>query len=176
MALDSGKVRVHGWLVAMVLAACGAAVVAEQRAVPPPTTAESLETAREVRALRGELQRVGSDIVAAHAVVGRLQLIDRRMSFLAGQLADVRRELALQQSRREQPLKALDHAEAGIASGATGFDQVIAQARSDLAAIEQVEGALRARAAQFQSQMKSEEQRWAALSARLDQLDGSGPR
>src|SRR5687768_12064465 len=135
MALTAGKVRVHAWLVTMVLVVCGVAVLAQHKAVPPPTTTESLEAAREVRALRAELQRVGSDIVAAHAVVGRLQLIDRRMGFLAGQLADVRRELLLQQDKRERPLTSLKHAEDGMAAGATGFDQAIAQARSELGEI-----------------------------------------
>jgi hypothetical protein len=112
----------------------------------------------------------------AQAEVGRLQLIDRRMSFLAGQLADVRRELLLQPSKREQPLKSLKNAEEATAAGMVGFDQAIARARSDLAEIERAERVLRAREAQFEGQMRSEEQRWVVLSARLDQLEAGGPR
>ena len=110
MAFTSGKVRVRAWLLTIALAACSVAVLAQQRAVSPApttTTTEHLDAAREVRALREELQRAASAIVAAHVVVGRLQLIDRRMSFMAGQLADVRRELVLQQSKREKPLRGL---------------------------------------------------------------------
>ena len=170
MAHISGTAGGHAWLVAIVLAAGSGAVVAQQRAAQP-TAPELLDAAREVRALRTELRQAVTDIVAAQVVVGRLQLIDRRMNFLAGQLAEVRRELGTLQGGRDPQLKALKHADDGIASGATGFDLVIAQARSELAEIDRAEMVLRAREAQLNGQMTSEEQRWLALEARLAKLE-----
>jgi hypothetical protein len=176
MALTSGKVRVRAWLLTIAVAVCSVAVLAQQKAVPAPTTAtEHLDAAREVRALREELQRAASAIVAAHVVVGRLQLIDRRMSFMAGQIADVRRDLVLQQSQRERPLKGLKNVEEAVAAGAsaTGFAEGVAQARAELAAIDRAENVLRAREAQLDDQMKSEERQWLALEARLGQLEAA---
>ena len=164
------RVGVRGWVLATVVAAFSAGIVAQQR---PPQAApeEHLDAAREVRALRGELQQAVKAIVSAQTVVGRLQLIDRRMSFLAAQLADVRRELALQEARRETPRQALKRAEEGIAEGLEGFDQVVAQARAEMAEVDQAEKLLRVREAQFTNQMKAEEQKWVTLDARLNELE-----
>ncbi len=173
MALMSHRARAHTWLLAIVLAVCGVALVAQQRSVQP-APAEPLDAAREVRALRTELRQAAADIVAAQAVVGRMQLVDGRRNFLAGQLAEARREIGELQGRRDPHLKALKHADDGIASGATGFDHAIAQARSELAEIDAAERVLRARESQLNGQMTSEEQRWVALEARLAKLEAAG--
>jgi hypothetical protein len=165
-------VGARGWLLMMVLAASGVALLAHQ-GVEQATTAEHLDAAREVRALRAEVQQAVRDIMAAQTTVGRLQLIDRRMSFLAAQLGSVRGELAALEVRRQKPLAALKRAEGGIADGLQGFDDVLAQARADLAEVDDAERQLRAREAQFVSQMKSEEQRWITLDAHLGQLEAA---
>jgi chromosome segregation ATPase len=149
---------------------------AAQRVLPTKPGPDDFDAAAEMKMIRAEIREAGRTMVAAQIVVGRLQLLDRRMSYLGAQLADVRRERALNDSRRERPGLALKRAEEGMAAGLTGFDAAMAEARAELARIDESERSLRARESQLTSQMSTLELRWSALEARLEQLERAAGR
>jgi hypothetical protein len=91
-------------LVAIVASVGGTG--AAQRVLPSKPGPDDFDAAAEMKSIRAEIREAGRTMVAAQVVVGRLLLIDRRMSYLASELADVRRERALNDPTREASLRA----------------------------------------------------------------------
>jgi chromosome segregation ATPase len=125
----------------------------------------------EIRALRVELHEATALIVRAQVVVGQLEMVKRRINLLQAQVVAVRRDLAADTARKEKPAAALRSAEANVAAGLLGAEDAVSQLRVEVASIEQRERSLRAQEAELAIQLGAEEQRWFALSARLEELD-----
>jgi hypothetical protein len=153
-----------------VVATCGMVLTAQQ-GLATSSVGPGQDAAAEVRLLRTELQEAAASIVSAQVLVGRLQLIDRRMSFVAAQLTETRRTISDYEAKRERPLAALKRADDGAAEGLTGFEYAVSLAKAELAEIDEAVRTLRAREAQLTRTMSSEEQRWVAAEARLEQLE-----
>ena len=125
----------------------------------------------EIRALRAELHEATALIVRAQVVVGQLEMAKRRINLLQAQIVAVRRDLAAETARKEGPAAALKSAESNVAAGLLGAESTVSHLRAELATIEQRERFLRVQESELAVQLGSEEQRWFALSSRLEDLD-----
>lgn len=127
--------------------------------------------AAELRALRTELHEATALLVRAQVAVGQLEMTKRRINLLQAQVADVRRQLAVETARKEKPAAALQSAEANVAAGLLGAETAALQLRAEVASIEKHEWSLRTQEFELSAQLGTEEQRWFALSSRLEELD-----
>jgi len=143
------------------------------QALAPHTLVSSIPTdpAAEIRALRTELQEATALLVRAQVAVGQMEMTKRRIYLLQARVEEIRRALAVEMVRKEKPAAALQSAEQNVAAGLLGAESAVSQLRAEVSAIEKHEWSLRTQEFELSTQLATEEQRWFALSSRLEELD-----
>jgi chromosome segregation ATPase len=164
------------WLLGAATVICGVAATSRPIAFQAAPAAVPADAVAEIRALRAELRNATALLVHAQIAAGQLQITERRFGLLQTELVEIRRQLEIETVRKEKPSAALKSAEESVAAGLPRAGYAVTHLRGELAPIEQREQSLRAQESELLTQLKNEEQRWSALNARLDGLEGAASK
>jgi hypothetical protein len=171
---ESTMERMPTWrrtVMALALAVVVAAgIVAAQTTPASRTTSSPDQLVAEVRELRAEIQQAAANSLRAQIVMGRLQLEEQRINLITAQLTETRRAIFTHDLNLAKPMEAVKNAEHLLAIGNRN-EAALADARAQLAMMQQEAERLRAEEARLLNQLTTEQQRWTEFSARLDALE-----
>ena len=160
-------------LVVAAVATLAAVVGAQgQSAAPADGTTQALVT--ELRALRGDLNRIAGASIRMQLLVGRLQLQEQRILTLSRQMADVAKEVSNVSQARvaiESQIKQIEDGEIVDPQEREQAAKVVEQIRPQLAQHRKREQELRQQEASLSAMMAEEQNRWSDFSSRLDELE-----
>jgi hypothetical protein len=157
--------------VTAIAALVGGAILSAQ--APPAPVSTGDELLKEVRAMRGELNKVLTVSVRTQLLVARLQLQEQRIDSIARQLADAREKLTA-----AEPGRALIAAQVKMFEGATqngaggGDDQSFLEPLLKMfAEAEKGTLELKGRSVSLEALLASELARWSEFNSRLDEVE-----
>lgn len=177
----------HFWRAAGVLAAlvvAAVSVVAAQSALIPPSrtdTSSSDQLLIELRGLRADFQQAAKVSLRGQLLVGRLQLQEQRINAVAGQLAEVRRQIGVHESGQIPMTEQLKNMEDALRSGnipseeQAVIDRQIPLLKAQLAQVQREEQQLRLQETDVSTQLTTEQGRWQDFNSRLDELENQLP-